>query len=79
MQWTIDDGLGLIPKDGLETCHHNFDLPQWGWLPRGKILNGNWEDGDVSPGEPQTRDLQFGSADRAIATPSPLFLDVIKV
>ena len=32
-QWTITDGLGVIPKDDLETCHHNFDPPRRGWLP----------------------------------------------
>ena len=25
MQWAIADGLGLIPKEGLEKCHHNFE------------------------------------------------------
>ena len=30
--WAIADGLGLIPKDGPETRHHNFDLPPRGWL-----------------------------------------------
>ena len=24
-RWTIDDGLGICPKTGLETCHRNFD------------------------------------------------------
>ena len=47
MQWAVADGLGLIPKDGPETCHHNFDLPRWGWLPhfgtpRGIIWMGTW-------------------------------------
>ena len=49
MQWAIAEDLGLIPKDGPETCHHNFDLPWRGWIPglatpRGIILNGNLED-----------------------------------
>ena len=39
--------LGLIPKDGPETCHHNFDLPRMGLLPRfgtprGIIWMGTW-------------------------------------
>ena len=33
-QWAVSDGLGFIPKNGPETCHHNFDLPRRGWLPR---------------------------------------------
>ena len=46
-QWAITDGLGLILKDGPETCHHNFDLPRRGWLPcfgtpRGIICMGSW-------------------------------------
>ena len=31
---TIADGLGVTLEDGLETCHHSFDLPRRGWLPR---------------------------------------------
>ena len=47
MHWTIADGLGLIPMDGPETCHHTFDLPRRGWLPRfgtprGIIWMGTW-------------------------------------
>ena len=30
--WAFADGLGLIPKDGAETCHHNFDPPLRVWL-----------------------------------------------
>ena len=48
-QWAIADGLRLIPKDGPEICHHNFDPPQRRLLPRfvnprGINLNGNLED-----------------------------------
>ena len=25
-KWAIADGLGFIPEDHPETCHHNFDL-----------------------------------------------------
>ena len=32
-QWTITASLGLIPKDGPETRHQNFDLSRRGWLP----------------------------------------------
>ena len=46
-QWAIADSLGLIPKDGPETCHHNFNLPRRGWLPRfcasrGTIWMATW-------------------------------------
>ena len=34
MHWAIADGLGLIPKDGPQICHHNFDPSRKGWLPR---------------------------------------------
>ena len=40
MQWAIADSLGLIHKDGTKTCHHHFDPPQRGWLPRFGILRG---------------------------------------
>ena len=51
--------LGLIPKDGSETYHHNFDPPWRGWLhcfgtPKDIILNGNLKDTapttDFAPG-----------------------------
>ena len=47
MQWTIVDGLGLIPKVDPETCHHNFDTPRRGLLPlhrprRGLIFMKTW-------------------------------------
>ena len=47
MQWAIAGGLGLIPKDGPETCHHNFDPLRRGWLPlfgtpRGIFWKGTW-------------------------------------
>ena len=32
-QWAIADGLGLIPKNGPETCYHNCDLPRRGCSP----------------------------------------------
>ena len=34
IQWAIADGLGLIPNNGPEICHHTFDPPRRGWLPR---------------------------------------------
>ena len=27
----VADGLGFIPEDDPETCHHNFDPPRRGW------------------------------------------------
>ena len=33
-RWTIADGLGLYSKNVPRICHHNFDLPRRGWLPR---------------------------------------------
>ena len=41
-------GLGFIPKDDSETCHHNFDPPRRGWLPCfgipiGIIWIGTWK------------------------------------
>ena len=32
-QWAVADRLGLIPKDGPETSHHNFDLQRREWFP----------------------------------------------
>ena len=48
-QWAIADGLGLIPKDGPETCHHNFYLSRMGmapplWYTQRYNLGGNLED-----------------------------------
>ena len=45
----IADGLGFIPEGDQETCHHNFDPPRRGWLPRFGTqlrynLDGNLED-----------------------------------
>ena len=39
-KWAIPDGLGLIPEDDAETCHHNFDPPRRGWLLRFGTLRG---------------------------------------
>ena len=35
-KWAIADGLGLIPEDDPETCHHNFDPRRRGWLNKYK-------------------------------------------
>ena len=47
MQEAIANGLGLIPKDGSETCHHNFDpltMASSLWYPQRYNLNRNLED-----------------------------------
>ena len=42
-KWPIADGLGFIPEDDPETCHHNFDPPQL-WYPQRYNLDGKLED-----------------------------------
>ena len=47
MQLAISDGVKLILKNDLETCHDNFDQPWKGWLThfgisRGIICLGTW-------------------------------------
>ena len=35
------DGLRLIPRNGMNICHHNSDSSRRGWLPRGIIFIGS--------------------------------------